>query len=118
MARRNWNGDDVRKAERLGKVAAALTGADITLIGLTPGGAGTNACVDSLAAATGGSVQAIGASSETITEWRNVCVRIPLRASTRMIATSELDAPVAIFRVYCSWPGASATMNERFAVAK
>ena len=58
-----WPGDANAAA-----TAASLVAADITLIGLTPGGAGTNACVDGLAAATGGSVQAIGASSETIAD--------------------------------------------------
>ena len=26
-----------------------------------------------------------------------------------------MEAPVAMLRVYCSWPGVSATMNERLA---
>ena len=29
-----------------------------------------------------------------------------------------MDAPVAMLRVYCSWPGVSARMNLRRAVAK
>ena len=58
-----WPGDADGAA-----TAASLVAANITLIGLTPGGAGTNACVDGLAAATGGSVQAIGAGSETIAD--------------------------------------------------
>ena len=29
-----------------------------------------------------------------------------------------VDAPVAMLRVYCSWPGVSAMMKRRFAVAK
>ena len=35
-----------------------------------------------------------------------------------MIATSELEAPVAILRVYCSCPGVSATINLHFDVSK
>ena len=38
--------------------AGILLANNITVIGLTPGGAGTNACVDTLAAGTGGTVQA------------------------------------------------------------
>jgi len=45
--------------------------------------------------------------------WRRVCLRRPLRASTKSTATSQFDAPVAMFRVYCSWPGVSATMKAR-----
>ena len=45
--------------------------------------------------------------------WRRVCVSRPLRASTSMTARSAFEAPVAMLRVYCSWPGVSATMNER-----
>ena len=45
-----------------------LAGAGITLIGLTPLGPGTSACVDGLAAATGGTVHAIGDASETIAD--------------------------------------------------
>ena len=40
------------------------------------------------------------------------------RASTRMTATSAVDAPVAMLRVYCTWPGVSAMMNFRVSVAK
>jgi len=59
-----WPGD-------AGTTSPAVTGgildaAGIVVIGLTPGGAGTNPCVDTLAAATGGSVQAIGGSSENL----------------------------------------------------
>ena len=56
--------------------------------------------------------------SEEINVWRRVCRRTPLRASTRMIANSAVEAPVAILRVYCSWPGASAMMNLRRGVEK
>ena len=45
--------------------------------------------------------------------WRRVWSRMPLRASTRTMATSAVDAPVAMLRVYCSWPGVSAMMNLR-----
>ena len=34
------------------------------------------------------------------------------------MASSAVDAPVAMLRVYCSWPGVSARMNLRFGVAK
>ena len=50
--------------------------------------------------------------------WRRVCANTPCRASIRMIARSPVEAPVAMLRVYCSWPGVSAMMNLRFAVAK
>ena len=52
-------------------------------------------------------------SSEQIKECRRVCTSTPLRASTRMMARSAFEAPVAMLRVYCSCPGVSATMNER-----
>ncbi len=39
-------------------------------------------------------------------------------ASTRMMAASAVDAPVTMLRVYCSCPGASATMNLRSGVEK
>jgi hypothetical protein len=58
-----WPGDADTAA-----TATSLVGANITLIGLTPGGPGTIPCVDTLAGATGGSVQAIGASSQTIAQ--------------------------------------------------
>ena len=57
-------------------------------------------------------------SSETMKLCRRVWVSTPLRASIRMTATSAVEAPVAMLRVYCSWPGVSATMNLRLAVAK
>ena len=44
--------------------------------------------------------------------------RTPCCASTSRIATSAVEAPVAMLRVYCSWPGVSARMNLRRAVAK
>ena len=49
---------------------------------------------------------------------RFVCGRTPWRASTRMMARSAVEAPVAMFRVYCSWPGVSAMMNFRRSVEK
>ena len=49
---------------------------------------------------------------------RLVCVTTPLRASIRITARSQVEAPVAMFRVYCSWPGVSAMMNLRRAVEK
>ena len=39
-------------------------------------------------------------------------------ASTADAAVLLVDAPVTMLRVYCSWPGVSATMNLRFSVAK
>ena len=40
------------------------------------------------------------------------------RASTSTTARSAVDAPVAMLRVYCAWPGLSPMMNERVGVAK
>ncbi len=57
-------------------------------------------------------------SSETMNECRRVCTFTPLRASMRMMARSQVLAPVAMLRVYCSWPGVSAMMNLRFVVEK
>ena len=57
-------------------------------------------------------------SSDAMNAWRLVCSSTPLRASTSTIARSAVDAPVTMLRVYCTWPGVSAMMNERFAVAK
>ena len=34
------------------------------------------------------------------------------------MATSLTDAPVTMLRVYCAWPGVSATTNVRLGVAK
>ncbi|MOA53186.1 hypothetical protein D3C78_1766100 [compost metagenome] len=39
-------------------------------------------------------------------------------ASMSITATSAVDAPVTMLRVYCSWPGASAMMNLRAGVEK
>ena len=47
-----------------------------------------------------------------------VCSTMPLRASTRMMARSAVEAPVTMLRVYWMWPGVSAMMNLRFGVAK
>ena len=49
----------------------------------------------------------------TMRVWRRVCGSTPLRASIRITASSAVEAPVAMLRVYCSWPGVSATMNRR-----
>jgi hypothetical protein len=46
--------------------AGILAANGITVIGLTPGGAGTNTCVDTLASGTGGSVQATTSSGSDI----------------------------------------------------
>ena len=56
-----WPGDSGTAAN----VGAVLAGAQITVIGLTPGGAGFG-CVDVLAAATGGTVQSTTSSGSDI----------------------------------------------------
>ena len=48
--------------------AGILAANGITVIGLTPGGTGTNTCVDTLASGTGGSVQATTASGSEIVD--------------------------------------------------
>ena len=50
--------------------------------------------------------------------WRRLCSVMPRRASSRRTATSAVEAPVTMFRVYWMWPGVSAMMNRRFGVAK
>ena len=57
-------------------------------------------------------------SSDTMKLCRRVCCCTPWRASMRMMARSQFDAPVAMLRVYCSWPGQSAMMNLRRLVEK
>ena len=42
----------------------------------------------------------------------------PPRASTKIMAMSQVDAPVTMLRVYGSCPGVSAMMNLRFSVEK
>ena len=54
----------------------------------------------------------------TMCVWRRVCTRTPFSASTSTTAASAVEAPVAMLRVYCSWPGQSATMNLRLGVWK
>src|SRR5260221_2355591 len=49
---------------------------------------------------------------------RRVCSERPLRASTRITASCAVEAPVTMFRVYCTWPGVSARMKRRRGVAK
>ena len=63
-------------------------------------------------------VEAIEPSRLAMNACRRVCVVTPLRASIRLIASWQWLAPVAMFRVYCSWPGVSAMMNLRRGVAK
>ena len=48
--------------------------------------------------------------------WRQVWGSTPLLASMSTTARSAVEAPVAMLRVYCSCPGASATMNLRLSV--
>ena len=55
---------------------------------------------------------------DAMKECRFVWVRIPWRASIRMMARFAVEAPVAMFRVYCSWPGVSAMMKLRLGVEK
>ena len=43
---------------------------------------------------------------------RRVCATTPVRASTRMITRSAVDAPVTVLRVYCTCPGVSARMKR------
>src|SRR6266550_147155 len=50
--------------------------------------------------------------------WRRLCSVIPRRASSRSTATSAVEAPVTMFRVYWMCPGVSAMMKRRFGVAK
>ena len=57
-------------------------------------------------------------SRETMAAWRRVCSSRPLRASTSSTASSALEAPVAMLRVYWRWPGVSATTKARRGVAK
>ena len=57
-------------------------------------------------------------SSAAMKLWRRVCAVTPRRASISTTARSQRDAPVAMFRVYCSWPGVSAMMNLRLSVEK
>ena len=52
-------------------------------------------------------------NKDTMCVWRRVCTRTPFSASTSTTAASAVEAPVAMLRVYCSWPGQSATMNLR-----
>ena len=47
---------------------------------------------------------------------RAVWAVTPLTASTSTTAASQVEAPVAMLRVYCSCPGVSATMKLRRAV--
>ena len=45
------------------------------------------------------------ARSDAIRVWRRVCSITPLRASTSTTATSAVEAPVTMLRVYWTWPG-------------
>src|SRR6185312_4221560 len=47
---------------------------------------------------------------------RRVCSITPLRASRSTTATSAVEAPVTMFRVYWTCPGASASWNRRVGV--
>ena len=57
-------------------------------------------------------------SSVARNAWRRLCSVIPLRASSRISATSAVEAPVTMLRVYWMCPGVSAMMNLRRGVAK
>ena len=61
-----WPGD--AGTTNAATTAGILAANGITVIGLTPGGAGTNTCVDTLAAGTGGSVQATTSSGSQIVD--------------------------------------------------
>lgn len=61
-----WPGDAGTTSPAV--TAGILDSAGITVIGLVPLGAGSNACVDTLASGTGGSVQATTATGEDILE--------------------------------------------------
>ena len=56
-------------------------------------------------------------SSAAMQAWRRVCSFSPEVASTTTRARSAVEAPVAMFRVYCTWPGQSAITNLRLGVA-
>src|SRR5918992_1503298 len=57
-------------------------------------------------------------SSAAMARWRRDCSVIPRRASTSTSARSAVEAPVAMLRVYCAWPGQSWSTKRRFGVAK
>ena len=57
-------------------------------------------------------------SSPAIAACRRLCVNSPSRASTSTTATSAVEAPVTMLRVYWAWPGVSAMMNRRRGVEK
>ena len=57
-------------------------------------------------------------SSDAMNAWRRDCGRTPLRASISTMARFAVEAPVAMLRVYCSWPGVSAMMNFRLGGGK
>ncbi len=57
-------------------------------------------------------------SSEAMKAWRLDWVRTPSRASMSSTASSAVEAPVTMLRVYCSWPGQSAMMKRRAGVRK
>ena len=59
-----WPGDSGTASAAA--TAAILAANNVTVIGLTPGGAGEIGCVDTLAAGTGGSVHATGADASSI----------------------------------------------------
>jgi hypothetical protein len=61
-----WPGDAGTTSANV--TADILKAAGITVIGLTPGGAGTLACIDTLASRTGGSVHPTTETGETIME--------------------------------------------------
>ena len=67
-----------------------------------------------MAAMTMGMPRSAGGRRGVAAGW----ARMPLRASTRTMATSAVEAPVAMLRVYCSWPGVSAMMKFLLGVEK
>jgi hypothetical protein len=57
-------------------------------------------------------------SREARKPWRFDWVSTPLRASISTMASSAVEAPVTMLRVYWMWPGVSAMMNLRLGVEK
>ncbi len=57
-------------------------------------------------------------SSEARKACRRDCSSMPLRASTSTMARSAVEAPVTMFRVYCTCPGVSASTKVRRGVLK
>lgn len=110
-----WPGD--AGTTSAASTAAVLAGAGITVIGLTPGGAGLG-CVDTLAAGTGGSVQATTSAGDDVVDailagLSNLPVRVEM-ASNCTAPISTTFAPAS--QVVAS--GAHAVFTETISVAE